>query len=66
MNFFSPSGLETEGIFRINGSLTNINEIRDTYESGQPVRLYKYGVNDVAGVLKLYLKSLPEVRKKEK
>jgi len=54
--------VETEGVLRISGSSATIVEIKDTFEKGQEVDFSKLEtpVHVAAGVLKLYLRELPE------
>lgn len=53
-------GLTHEGLFRISGGKRELEEIRDSYDSGCPVDFSDYTVHTVAGALKLWLRSLPE------
>jgi len=54
-------GEQTEGIFRISGMMTEVQEFRMRYDQGLPVTFE--GMMDhhsVAGVLKLWIRELPE------
>jgi len=56
-----PEILKTEGIFRLSGSVTLINELKTNVDKGNAVDLAS--VNDphaVAGLLKMFLRELPE------
>lgn len=53
-------GLGHEGLFRISGGKRELEEIRDSLDSGCPVNFSEYTVHTVAGSLKLWLRSLPE------
>ena len=58
-------GFEAEGLFRLSGSAARINAIRRLYDSGRASQaldaLRNEGdVHTVAGVLKLWLRDLPE------
>jgi len=59
---FLNQNAETEGVLRISGSSTTIVEIKDSLEKGQEVDFSKLEtpVHVAAGVLKLYLRELPE------
>ena len=64
-NFFkfadlSP-GLHVEGIFRISASSTKLQKYKNEYNRGLPVEFpEKIDPHTVAGLLKLYLRELPE------
>jgi hypothetical protein len=54
-------GLKEEGIFRIGGSHAALQEYKARYDAGEQVDLTKeLDVNNVSGVLKMYLRELPE------
>ncbi|ELP87453.1 hypothetical protein EIN_097200 [Entamoeba invadens IP1] len=55
-----PDLLETEGLFRVSGSLTNILEIKKLYNEGQQVDLEKYDVHTVSATFKAFFRELPE------
>eukprot|EP01105_Mastigella_eilhardi_P027308 TRINITY_DN835_c0_g2_i1.p1 TRINITY_DN835_c0_g2~~TRINITY_DN835_c0_g2_i1.p1 ORF type:complete len:1265 (+),score=428.36 TRINITY_DN835_c0_g2_i1:206-4000(+) len=50
----------TEGLFRLSGSASEIEAIREAYDFDKPVTLDGKDPHVVAGVLKLFLRSLPE------
>lgn len=57
-------GLDTPGIFRVPGSAKRIEVLKKAFES-DPYNVPKldyaqFNVHDVAGVLKMYLRELPE------
>ncbi|NXA36600.1 FA13B protein, partial [Eudromia elegans] len=53
-------GLEHVGVFRINGSVHKIKELKQKYNQGEDVDLINDGdVDSVASLLKLFLKELP-------
>ncbi|KAG7520250.1 rho GTPase-activating protein 4-like [Solea senegalensis] len=57
--FINLNGLHHEGIFRVPGSQTEVNNLRDAFERGQdPLAEQTYDMDSVAGVLKLYFRSL--------
>lgn len=60
INDLDARGLTHEGIFRISGGKRELEEIRDSLDSGCPVDFSEYTVHTVAGSLKLWLRSLPE------
>eukprot|EP01094_Clydonella_sp_ATCC50884_P019822 TRINITY_DN3965_c0_g1_i2.p1 TRINITY_DN3965_c0_g1~~TRINITY_DN3965_c0_g1_i2.p1 ORF type:complete len:802 (+),score=244.61 TRINITY_DN3965_c0_g1_i2:129-2534(+) len=57
-----PEAMATEGIFRMTGDISMIYSLRDSIDSGQTgfANLRGYRVHEVAGVLKLWLRQLPE------
>jgi len=57
--------VEDEGLFRISGNTLIVAELRNKFDKGENVVLTKggdtnYSSSEVAGVLKLYLRCLPE------
>lgn len=54
-------GLKEEGIFRIGGSHATMNKYRERYDRGERVDLSaEKDINNVSGLLKMYLRELPE------
>jgi hypothetical protein len=53
--------MEIEGLFRISGSISLVNEIKDKFDLGMPIEITDYEPHAVTGALKLYLRELPEV-----
>jgi hypothetical protein len=54
-------GLKEEGIFRIGGSHAALQDYKARYNSGEEVDLSKEpDINNVSGLLKMYLRELPE------
>ncbi|KAJ8101998.1 hypothetical protein POJ06DRAFT_74971 [Lipomyces tetrasporus] len=56
-------GLEEVGIYRVPGSLANVNELKRAFDSGFAVNMDDerwFDINTIAGCLKLYLRELPE------
>lgn len=52
--------LKVDGLFRISGSKTEIEALRDLYNCGaRPSTLLTYDVHTLTGTLKLYLRTLP-------
>ncbi|XP_028641132.1 rho GTPase-activating protein 4 isoform X2 [Grammomys surdaster] len=61
IRFINLNGLQHEGIFRVSGAQARILEIRDAFERGEDPLVEGCTVHDldsVAGVLKLYFRSL--------
>ncbi|KAL3064209.1 hypothetical protein OYC64_000484 [Pagothenia borchgrevinki] len=57
--YINLNGLQHEGIFRVPGSQTEVNNLRDAFERGEdPLAERRYELDSVAGVLKLYFRSL--------
>eukprot|EP01097_Dermamoeba_algensis_P009067 TRINITY_DN6251_c0_g1_i1.p2 TRINITY_DN6251_c0_g1~~TRINITY_DN6251_c0_g1_i1.p2 ORF type:complete len:197 (-),score=41.26 TRINITY_DN6251_c0_g1_i1:1457-2047(-) len=58
----SSSPVLTEGIFRLSGEIMKINALKDKYNRGDYVDLEaeKADINAVCGLLKLWLRELPE------
>ncbi len=56
-----PGGLDLEGIFRVTGTQTEIEEFKDEFDTTGKCDLSRCrDVHAVAGLLKLYLRELPE------
>lgn len=53
-------GLHTEGIFRISGNSARMKEIQASYDKGIKIALDAEDIHVVAGILKRYLRELPE------
>ncbi|XP_073744039.1 rho GTPase-activating protein 4 isoform X3 [Callorhinus ursinus] len=56
-----PPGLQHEGIFRVSGAQPRVSEIRDAFERGEDPLVEgctAHDLDSVAGVLKLYFRSL--------
>lgn len=53
--------MQTEGLFRIPGDTILIQELKTLFdtEKGQDVNFAKYTVHDIAGLVKLYFRELP-------
>ncbi|KAF6089990.1 Rho GTPase activating protein 4 [Phyllostomus discolor] len=61
IRFINLNGLQHEGIFRVSGAQPRISEIRDAFERGEDPLVEGCTARDldsVAGVLKLYFRSL--------
>ena len=52
--------IKQEGIFRLSGLSSVVNELRAAYDSGSDVDLSLHEVNDCCGLLKLFLREMPE------
>ncbi|XP_052598109.1 rho GTPase-activating protein 4 isoform X4 [Peromyscus californicus insignis] len=61
IRFINLNGLQHEGIFRVSGAQARISEIRDAFERGEDPLVEgctAHDLDSVAGVLKLYFRSL--------
>ncbi|XP_047620729.1 rho GTPase-activating protein 4 isoform X1 [Phacochoerus africanus] len=61
IRFINLNGLQHEGIFRVSGAQPRVSEIRDAFERGEdPLEegCTAHDLDSVAGVLKLYFRSL--------
>ncbi|XP_012924801.1 rho GTPase-activating protein 4 isoform X2 [Heterocephalus glaber] len=61
VRFINLNGLQHEGIFRVSGAQPRITEIRDAFERGEDPLVEgctPHDLDSVAGVLKLYFRSL--------
>lgn len=61
-DYLRDHGLKAEGIFRVPGSANSIKKISETFDAGQNPDFgnQQAFVEDVAGVLKKYLRDLPD------
>eukprot|EP00127_Corallochytrium_limacisporum_P005701 Clim_evm80s210 gene=Clim_evmTU80s210 len=62
MSYISETGTQTEGIFRISGFAGQINKYREMLDEGEPINFAEdcRDPHVAAGVLKLYLRELPD------
>jgi len=59
-NFILTHGLEEEGLFRIPGSLVEMNELQEMFDTSTSMPdLSKYDIHTVCGVLKSFFRSMP-------
>eukprot|EP01127_Copromyxa_protea_P004111 TRINITY_DN1394_c0_g1_i1.p1 TRINITY_DN1394_c0_g1~~TRINITY_DN1394_c0_g1_i1.p1 ORF type:complete len:233 (+),score=18.84 TRINITY_DN1394_c0_g1_i1:164-862(+) len=54
------NGVTVQGIFRVSGSRGRVLQILKIYNSGSQVDFFKEDIHDVAGVLKQYIRELPD------
>ncbi|XP_009068149.1 PREDICTED: protein FAM13A-like, partial [Acanthisitta chloris] len=61
VEYLTQHGLTQEGLFRVNGSMKMVEQLRLQYERGEEVELVKNGdVYSAASLLKLFLRELPD------
>ncbi|XP_021566149.1 protein FAM13A isoform X1 [Carlito syrichta] len=61
VEYLTQHGLTQEGLFRVNGNVRVVEQLRLKFESGAPVELGKDGdVCSAASLLKLFLRELPD------
>ncbi|XP_014349422.1 protein FAM13A-like [Latimeria chalumnae] len=61
VEYLKETGLKQEGLFRVNGSVKVVEQLRLKLESGEEAELIKDGdVCSVASLLKLFLRELPD------
>ncbi|XP_049645737.1 protein FAM13A [Suncus etruscus] len=60
VDYLTKYGLTQEGLFRVNGNMRVVEELRLKFESGSSVELGNGDVCAVASLLKLFLRQLPE------
>ncbi|KAL6066863.1 Rho GTPase activating protein 24 [Balamuthia mandrillaris] len=59
--YLMKNGLDVEGIFRKSGGMISVQKYRDAFDAGQDPDLNECGdPHTIAGLLKLYLRTLPE------
>ncbi|KAK7073247.1 RalA-binding protein 1 [Halocaridina rubra] len=60
IDYLEENGLHCEGIYRLSGMKSKVQQLRRLYNSGEPVRLLDQEPHVVASLLKQYLRELPE------
>ncbi|NWU70533.1 FA13A protein, partial [Pterocles burchelli] len=61
VEYLTQHGMTQEGLFRVNGSMKMVEQLRLQYERGEEVELAKDGdVYSAASLLKLFLRELPD------
>ncbi|XP_063012695.1 protein FAM13A isoform X4 [Melospiza melodia melodia] len=61
VEYLTQHGMTQEGLFRVNGSMKMVEQLRLQYERGEEVELVKDGdVYSAASLLKLFLRQLPD------
>ncbi|XP_044158748.1 protein FAM13A isoform X2 [Bufo gargarizans] len=61
VEYLRSEGLTQEGLFRINGNVRVVEQLRIKYESGEQVTLPEDGdVHSAASLLKLFLREMPD------
>uniref|UniRef100_A0A8C2TCW9 Family with sequence similarity 13 member A n=1 Tax=Coturnix japonica TaxID=93934 RepID=A0A8C2TCW9_COTJA len=61
VEYLTQHGMTQEGLFRVNGSIKTVEQLRLQYERGEEVDLIKDGdVYSAASLLKLFLRELPD------
>mmetsp|Transcript_33753 Transcript_33753/g.95001 ORF Transcript_33753/g.95001 Transcript_33753/m.95001 type:complete len:1097 (-) Transcript_33753:213-3503(-) len=53
-------GLHSVGIFRLSGTFSAMDSLRNEYDRGMEVNLSEADIHDVAGLLKMWMRELPE------
>nr|XP_009672806.1 PREDICTED: protein FAM13A [Struthio camelus australis] len=61
VEYLTQHGMTQEGLFRVNGSVKMVEQLRLRYERGEEVELVKDGdIYSAASLLKLFLRELPD------
>lgn len=53
-------GLYTEGLYRKSGTTSKINEVKNKLDAAEAIDLDSYSINVLTGVLKCFLREMPE------
>ncbi|KAI7857278.1 Rho GTPase activation protein [Circinella umbellata] len=53
-------GLRVEGLFRLSGAASDVRQLSHEFDMGNPVDLSTYDIHAITGVVKKYLRSLPD------
>ncbi|KAK7096270.1 ralA-binding protein 1-like [Littorina saxatilis] len=60
IDYVEECGLTCEGIYRISGVKSKVQQLKDCYNKGVPVDLVEHEPNIVASLLKQFLREMPE------
>lgn len=60
ISYLLDKALDIEGLFKISGDTNKINELKVKFENDEEVDIRPYSYHDLTGLLKLYLRELPE------
>ena len=52
-------GLRVEGLFRLSGAASDVRQLSHEFDMGNPIDLSTYDIHAITGVVKKYLRSLP-------
>ncbi|XP_077993575.1 uncharacterized protein LOC144447427 isoform X2 [Glandiceps talaboti] len=60
IDYIETNALHVEGVYRLSAVKSQLLQLRHQYDKGQPINLGDYEIHAVAGLLKQYLRELPE------
>eukprot|EP00045_Choanoeca_perplexa_P009713 m.94777 g.94777 ORF g.94777 m.94777 type:complete len:752 (-) comp15003_c0_seq1:34-2289(-) len=60
INRLLTDGWQTEGIFRVSGSSRRVHDLAETFDSGAEPDISAVPASDIASLLKMFLRQLPE------
>jgi len=60
VQFLEAKGLHEEGLLRLSGSVAEINKMKEALQHGEDVDFNEHDPHAVTGLLKLFLRELPE------
>lgn len=60
MTAIELKGLYTEGLYRKSGTTSKINEVKTKLDKGEPIDLDSYSIHVLTGVLKSFLREMPD------
>eukprot|EP00026_Physarum_polycephalum_P003030 Phypoly_transcript_03039.p1 GENE.Phypoly_transcript_03039~~Phypoly_transcript_03039.p1 ORF type:complete len:360 (+),score=52.81 Phypoly_transcript_03039:1399-2478(+) len=60
INYIRKNGMDQQGIFRESGNVGIIKQVCDDYDRGKEPKLEEMEMREISGVLKNYLRALPE------
>ena len=62
IQYLNEKGLDTVGLYRVSGSVLQVNEYAETFDRLEVVNFFDVGhdPHDVAGLVRKYMKDLPE------
>jgi len=60
LQFLEAKGLQEEGILRLSGSVAEISKLKEALQHGEDVDFFEHDPHAVAGLLKCFLRELPD------
>lgn len=60
IDYLLNHGVDEEGLFRLSGQVTVRDELKKAIDQGEEIKWEQYSPHDVAGILKLYFRDLPD------
>ncbi|KAN0025898.1 hypothetical protein ACTFIU_001660 [Dictyostelium citrinum] len=59
LNYIIAKGTKEEGIFRVSGSLREVQELQEHFEQGREIDLDQHDIHAISGLVKTFFRKLP-------